>query len=89
MFPFSQLEVSLGTINGQFILKGLNQIVNDKNFSQLVDKTLDLATLQLNIGNAFAGMTATVNAGVTILALQGKSVNGLFDDANILPPPGF
>ena len=89
MFPFSQLEISLGTINAQFILKGLNQTVNDKNFSRLVDYTLDLYTLQLNIGNALDGITATVNAGVTILTLQGKSVKGLFDDANILPPPGF
>ena len=89
MFPFSQLQISLGTITAQFILKGLKQTVNDKKFKHLVDRKLDLGKLQSNICNAFDAITKTVNAGVTILTLQGKSVKGLFDAANIVPPPGF
>ena len=87
--PFRQLDTALGGITAQFILKGLNQTVNDKRFSDLVDDTLDLVTLQLNIGNALNGISEIVNAGVAIVTIQGKSVKGLFDAANIVPPPGF
>jgi hypothetical protein len=77
------------TLEAQATINLLERSIRTDTPQQKQDLEKQLVALRTSIGDAVHGIAATVQAGLCILTIQGKTVRELFENANLPVPEGF